>query len=112
MQDMLMDVLRALGSPNLDIRQKTLDLALDLITARNIDEVQPREMSFRGRDSTSRDASLEPENPTADVRHKTLDLALDLIPTRNIDEVLDNCCCAATMCVGAPLRGVSGHWFR
>ena len=39
MQDMLMDVLRALSSPNLDIRQKTLDLALDLISARNIDEV-------------------------------------------------------------------------
>lgn len=39
MQDMLMDVLRALATPNLDIRQKTLDLALDLITHRNIDEV-------------------------------------------------------------------------
>jgi coatomer subunit beta len=32
-------VLRALSSPNLDIRRKTLDIALDLITARNIDEV-------------------------------------------------------------------------
>jgi coatomer subunit beta len=40
MQDMLMDVLRALATPNLDIRQKTLDLALDLITHRNIDEVR------------------------------------------------------------------------
>ena len=39
MQDMLMDVLRALSTPNLDIRQKTLDLALDLITHRNIVEV-------------------------------------------------------------------------
>ena len=35
-----MDVLRALATPNLDIRQKTLDLALDLITHRNIDEVR------------------------------------------------------------------------
>lgn len=35
-----MDVLRALATPNLDIKQKTLDLALDLITARNIDEVR------------------------------------------------------------------------
>ena len=42
MQDMLMDVLRALASPNLDIRQKTLDLTLDLVTARNIDEVGQR----------------------------------------------------------------------
>ena len=34
-----MDVLRALTSPNMDIRKKTLDIALDLITSRNIDEV-------------------------------------------------------------------------
>eukprot|EP00877_Chromochloris_zofingiensis_P001624 jgi/Chrzof1/11462/Cz05g37150.t1 len=39
MQDMLLDVLRALSSPNLDIRRKTLDIAMDLITKRNIDEV-------------------------------------------------------------------------
>eukprot|EP00252_Welwitschia_mirabilis_P016316 TRINITY_DN359_c0_g1_i3.p1 TRINITY_DN359_c0_g1~~TRINITY_DN359_c0_g1_i3.p1 ORF type:complete len:951 (-),score=183.98 TRINITY_DN359_c0_g1_i3:318-3170(-) len=39
MIDMIMDVLRALASPNLDIRRKTLDIALDLITPRNIDEV-------------------------------------------------------------------------
>ncbi len=38
MQELLLDVLRALASPNLDIRQKTLDLALDLVTNRNIDE--------------------------------------------------------------------------
>ena len=40
MQEMLMDMLRALSSPNMDIRQKTLDIALDLITARNIEEVR------------------------------------------------------------------------
>jgi coatomer subunit beta len=39
MQDMVMDVVRALSSPNLDIRRKTLDIALELITPRNIDEV-------------------------------------------------------------------------
>lgn len=39
MVEMIMDVLRALGSPNMDIRRKTLDIALDLITPRNIDEV-------------------------------------------------------------------------
>lgn len=37
-----MDVLRALSSPNLDIRKKTLDMAMDLITSRNIDEVRER----------------------------------------------------------------------
>lgn len=41
MQEQLLDVLRALSSPNLDIRRKTLDIALDLITSRNIDEVRP-----------------------------------------------------------------------
>eukprot|EP00897_Mesotaenium_endlicherianum_P005514 jgi/Mesen1/4991/ME000248S04270 len=39
MVEMIMDVLRALASPNMDIRRKTLDIALDLITPRNIDEV-------------------------------------------------------------------------
>ena len=39
LQDAVMDVLRALGSPNADIRRKTLDLALELVTPRNIDEV-------------------------------------------------------------------------
>ena len=36
-----MDILRALNSINMDIRKKTLDIALDLITSRNIDEVSP-----------------------------------------------------------------------
>ncbi|WIA09801.1 hypothetical protein OEZ85_009176 [Tetradesmus obliquus] len=39
MQEQLLDVLRALSSPNLDIRRKTLDITLDLLTPRNIDEV-------------------------------------------------------------------------
>ncbi|CAH9063596.1 unnamed protein product [Cuscuta europaea] len=39
MVDMIMDTLRALSSPNLDIRRKTLDIALELITPRNINEV-------------------------------------------------------------------------
>ncbi|XVE97268.1 hypothetical protein REPUB_Repub03eG0005600 [Reevesia pubescens] len=39
MVDLIMDVLRALSSPNLDIRKKTLDIVLELITARNINEV-------------------------------------------------------------------------
>ncbi|KAI3923067.1 hypothetical protein MKW92_008483, partial [Papaver armeniacum] len=37
--DMIRDVLRALTSPNLDIRRKTIDISLELITPRNIDEV-------------------------------------------------------------------------
>ncbi len=40
MQDVLMDILRALSSPNMDIRKKTLDIGMDLVTSRNIDEVR------------------------------------------------------------------------
>ncbi|CAA0814353.1 Coatomer subunit beta-1, partial [Striga hermonthica] len=39
MVDMIMDVLRVLSSPNLDIRRKTLDIVLELITTRNVNEV-------------------------------------------------------------------------
>lgn len=39
MVEKVMDVLRALTSPNVDIRRKTLDIVLDLITPRNVDEV-------------------------------------------------------------------------
>lgn len=39
MTDMVMDMLRALSSPSLDIRKKTLDISMELITSRNIDEV-------------------------------------------------------------------------
>lgn len=39
MVDMVMDVLRALSTPNHDIRRKTIDIALELITAKNIDQV-------------------------------------------------------------------------
>jgi coatomer subunit beta len=38
-QESLMDVLRALSSPNPDIRRKTLTIAMDLVTPQNVDEV-------------------------------------------------------------------------
>ena len=34
-----MDILRVLASPDLEVRKKTLDLVLELITLRNITEV-------------------------------------------------------------------------
>ncbi|OSX69861.1 hypothetical protein BU14_1056s0001 [Porphyra umbilicalis] len=37
--EMVMDILRALSSPNADIRRKTLSLAMSLLTRRNVDEV-------------------------------------------------------------------------
>ena len=38
-QEMVMDILRALASPDLEVRQKTLDLALDLISSRNVEDL-------------------------------------------------------------------------
>jgi hypothetical protein len=40
LSEMLMDILRALAAPAFDIRQKILDLAMDLITPRNVGEVR------------------------------------------------------------------------
>jgi len=39
MQEMVMDILRAVNAPNSDIRRKALDIVLDLVTVRNVDEV-------------------------------------------------------------------------
>ncbi|KAL6053952.1 Coatomer subunit beta [Balamuthia mandrillaris] len=39
MQDLVMDLLRALVCPDMDVRQKTLAIAMDLVTPQNIDEV-------------------------------------------------------------------------
>jgi len=39
LQELIMDVLRALSSPNMDIRRKCLALAMDLVTNRNVEEV-------------------------------------------------------------------------
>uniref|UniRef100_A0A7S0ZID4 Coatomer subunit beta n=1 Tax=Timspurckia oligopyrenoides TaxID=708627 RepID=A0A7S0ZID4_9RHOD len=39
LQELVMDVLRALSSPNMELRRKCLALSLDLVTSRNVDEV-------------------------------------------------------------------------
>ena len=39
MSEMLMDMLRALASPNLDVREKVLGTALDLVNSRSVDDV-------------------------------------------------------------------------
>eukprot|EP00889_Picochlorum_renovo_P003323 jgi/Picre1/30353/NNA_005717.t1 len=39
MSEMLMDMLRALSAPNLDVREKVLSIAMDLVNARSVDEV-------------------------------------------------------------------------
>ncbi|XP_044743762.1 coatomer subunit beta [Chrysoperla carnea] len=39
LQDLAMDVLRALACPDLEVRRKTLNLAMDLVSSRNIEEM-------------------------------------------------------------------------
>lgn len=39
LQNMVMDILQVLAAPDLEVRKKTLELALDLVSVRNIDEV-------------------------------------------------------------------------
>ena len=43
--ELLMDVMRALAAPAFDIRRKILDLAMDLITPKNINEVRARALA-------------------------------------------------------------------
>lgn len=38
-QDLVMDILRVLATPDLEVRKKTLQLALDLVSSRNVEEV-------------------------------------------------------------------------
>ncbi|XP_025830355.1 coatomer subunit beta [Agrilus planipennis] len=39
LQELVMDILRVLSSPDLEVRKKTLKLALDLVSSRNIEEM-------------------------------------------------------------------------
>ena len=39
LQELVMDILRVLSSPDLEVRRKTLGLAMDLISSRNIEEM-------------------------------------------------------------------------
>lgn len=54
MAELLMDMLRALAAPNLDVRRKVLDVAMDLVSSRSVDEVvgvlKKEAMKTQGRD--------------------------------------------------------------
>jgi coatomer subunit beta len=39
LHDLIMDILGALSSPNMDIRRKTLDIVLDLVSPKNVEDV-------------------------------------------------------------------------
>lgn len=42
-----MDILRVLSTPDLEVRKKTLQLALDLVSSRNVEEVKYLLLVFR-----------------------------------------------------------------
>ena len=46
LQELVMDILRVLSSPDLEVRKKTLALVLDLVTSRNIEEVRLKCMHY------------------------------------------------------------------
>ena len=39
LDDLTMEILRVLSSPDLDVRRKALNLALEMVTSRNVEEV-------------------------------------------------------------------------
>ena len=39
LQELVMDILRVLAAPDLEVRKKTLNLAMELVTSRNIEEM-------------------------------------------------------------------------
>ncbi|GAA5824150.1 hypothetical protein JCM10212_002482, partial [Sporobolomyces blumeae] len=39
LDDLVMDILRVVGSPDMDVRRKALEIALDMVSSRNVDEV-------------------------------------------------------------------------
>lgn len=41
-----MDILRVLSTPDLEVRKKTLQLALDLVSSRNVEEVSDHTADF------------------------------------------------------------------
>jgi coatomer subunit beta len=40
LQEMLMDILRALSIPNMELRRRTLQLAMELVSSRNVEDVR------------------------------------------------------------------------
>jgi hypothetical protein len=93
-------VLRALSSPNLDIRRKTLDIALDLITSRNIDEVRRTRRAWLQDSSSGRAVML-----LVSVMYVSYVGLLSLgwcSVLRSCMHVLDHTCTTLTPCTHCP----------
>lgn len=39
LDDLIMEILRVLSSPDIDVRKKALDLALEMVSSKNVEEV-------------------------------------------------------------------------
>ena len=63
LQDLVMDILRVLSSPDLEVRKKTLSLVLDLISSRNVEEVRVHFVHLFIPPSLSLSPSLPPSLP-------------------------------------------------
>ena len=58
-----MDILRVLAAPDLEVRKKTLNLALDLVSSRNVEEVR-RRLSVLSYTSACRNQTIAQKNKT------------------------------------------------
>lgn len=61
LRELIMDILRTLNTPNSDIRRKTLEIAMDLVAPRNVEEV----MALLKKEiiaTSTKDAKSEPES--------------------------------------------------
>lgn len=69
LREFVMDILRALACPNVDIRRRTLDVAMDLVSPRNVEEV----MGLLKKEIMSTGAGASGSNPDADdVRYRIM----------------------------------------
>lgn len=59
LQELLMDILRALSSPNPDICKKVLDVAMDIVTARNVSDVVSTLKREVAKTSQENDSTME-----------------------------------------------------
>jgi len=100
LQEMLMDILRTLQSPNIDIRRKTLALALDLVSPRNVGDVitlLKKEMastdSLDGKDGKYRKLLVDAMHKCAvkfpDVVPQVVQLLMNYLGDENSSSALD-----------------------
>ncbi|RHY83589.1 hypothetical protein DYB37_005213, partial [Aphanomyces astaci] len=114
LQEVLMDILRALSSPNLDISKKVLDIAMNLVSPRNIDDVvghlkrevvktQEKGRMDKAAGDDYRKLLIRSIHACAvkfpDVAHQVVHLLMDFLPS---DGAMDVVLFVRTMCEAYP----------